>query len=48
LIADRDGTFNDAVNQDHEWFAGPMPARTYAVKVTDLAGASAQARFRVG
>jgi serine/threonine protein kinase len=46
-IADHGNTFNYTINQDHEFFAGPIPAGTYTVRVTDAAGASAQARFRV-
>jgi len=46
-VADRGGTFNYAINQDHEFFPGPLPAGTYTVRVTDAAGASAEARFQV-
>jgi Protein kinase domain len=46
-ISDEDGSFNYAINQDHEFFAGSVPAGTYTVRVTDAAGASAQARFEV-
>jgi hypothetical protein len=46
-VVDGDGTFNYAINQDHEFFAGPLRAGTYTVRVTDAAGTSAQARFRV-
>lgn len=46
-IADRGGTFNYAINQDHEFVAGALPAGTYTVRVSDAAGASAVARFEV-
>jgi len=46
-IVDRDGSFNYAINQDHEFFRGALPAGTYTVRVTDGAGVSARARFRV-
>jgi DNA-binding beta-propeller fold protein YncE len=46
-IVDDDGSFNYAINQDHEFFAGSIPAGTYTIRVTDRAGASALARFRV-
>lgn len=46
-IADHGGTFNYAVNQDHEFFAGALPAGTYTLRVTDAAGASAAATFEV-
>lgn len=46
-IADHDGSFNYAVNQDHEFFAGSLPAGVYTLRVTDAAGASAEARFEV-
>jgi Protein kinase domain len=45
--ADHDGSFNYAVNQDHEFFAAVLPAGTYTIRVSDAAGASAQARFEV-
>jgi hypothetical protein len=46
-IADHGGTFNYAINQDHEFVAGALPAGTYTVQVSDAAGASAEARFEV-
>lgn len=46
-IADRDGSFNYAINQDHEFFAGVLPAGTYTIRASDAAGASAQATFEV-
>jgi serine/threonine protein kinase len=46
-IADHGGSFNYAVNQGHEFFAGAMPAGIYTLRVSDAAGASAQAKFEV-
>ena len=46
-IADRGGTFNYAINQDHEFVAGALPPGTYTVQVSGAAGASAVARFEV-
>src|SRR5215469_3890507 len=46
-IADRDGSFNYAINQEDEFFHGMLPAGTYTVRVYDAAGATAQARFEV-
>jgi hypothetical protein len=46
-IADHNGSFNYAINQDHEFFARSMPPGTYTVQVTDKAGQSAEARFQV-
>jgi hypothetical protein len=46
-VVDEDGTFNYALNQDHDFFAGSIPAGTYTVQATDAGGSSAQARFRV-
>jgi serine/threonine protein kinase len=46
-VVDHDGTFNYAINQDHEFFGGLLPTGTYTVRVTDSAGQSAQARFTV-
>jgi hypothetical protein len=46
-IVDHDGSFNYAINQDHEFFAGSIPVGTYTIRVTDGAGASAQARISV-
>jgi Protein kinase domain len=45
--ADLTGAFNYAINQDHEFFRGGLPAGVYTVRVTDAKGASAQARFEV-
>jgi Protein kinase domain len=47
-IVDQDGTFNYALNQDHDFYAGSIPPGTYTVRATDSSGVSAQARFRVG
>ncbi len=44
---DRAGTFNYAINQDHEFVAGSMPPGTYAVVVTAPGGARALASFDV-
>jgi serine/threonine protein kinase len=46
-IADRAGTFNYAINQDHEFVRGRLPPGVYTVRVTDSAGASAKASFEV-
>jgi hypothetical protein len=46
-IADHGGNFNYAINQDHEFFAGVLPAGTYTVRVSDPAGAGAAASFEV-
>jgi hypothetical protein len=46
-IADDRGTFNYVINEAHEFFPGGMPPGIYTVRVTDAAGASAEARFRV-
>jgi hypothetical protein len=41
------GTFNYAINQDHEFFRGGLPAGTYQVLVTAPGGARARASFTV-
>jgi hypothetical protein len=46
-VADDRGTFNYVINQDHEFFAAGLPPGTYTIRVTDSAGASAEARFTV-
>jgi Protein kinase domain len=46
-ITDDAGTFNYVINQDHEFFAAGLPPGTYTIRVTDVAGASAEARFIV-
>lgn len=38
-VADRLGTFNYAINQGHEFFAGVIPPGTYLVAVTGAGGA---------
>ena len=46
-IVDDAGTFNYAINQDHEFFRGGLPAGTYRVLVTAHGGARAKASFTV-
>jgi serine/threonine protein kinase len=46
-IVDDAGTFNYAVNQDHEFFRGGLPAGTYQVLVTASGGTRARASFTV-
>jgi serine/threonine protein kinase len=46
-IVDEAGTFNYAINQDHEFFRGDLPAGTYRVVVTARRGARAAAHFTV-
>ena len=46
-IADDRGTFSYVINSDHEFFAAGLPPGTYTIRVTDAAGASAEARFTV-
>jgi serine/threonine protein kinase len=46
-IVDDAGTFNYAINQDHEFFRGGLPAGTYRVLVTAHGGAPAKASFTV-
>ncbi len=46
-ITDDAGTFNYVINQDHEFFPAGLPAGIYTIRVTDAAGASAEARFSV-
>jgi DNA-binding beta-propeller fold protein YncE len=46
-VVDNDGSFNYAINQDHEFVAGQLPAGTYTVLVTDAGGHRAEARFQV-
>jgi hypothetical protein len=45
--ADQQGTFNYAIDQDHVFFAGPMPVGTYHVLVTGKKGRRATASFEV-
>jgi serine/threonine protein kinase len=46
-IVDEAGTFSYAINQDHEFFPGGLPAGTYHVLVTAPGGARATASFTV-
>jgi hypothetical protein len=46
-LSDDRGTFNYVINQDHEFFSGGLRPGIYTVRVTDQAGASAEARFQV-
>ena len=46
-IVDDAGTFSYAINQDHEFFRGGLPAGTYHVVVTAADGARATASFVV-
>jgi serine/threonine protein kinase len=46
-IVDGAGTFNYAINQDHEFFRGGLPPGTYHVVVTAPGGARATASFVV-
>jgi Protein kinase domain len=46
-VADSAGTFNYAINQDHEFFRGGLPAGIYTVLITGAGGIRAEARFRV-
>jgi len=46
-VADDAGTFNYAINQAHEFFAGGLPVGDYEVVVTGPGGSRAVARFTV-
>jgi hypothetical protein len=46
-LVDRQGTFNYAINQGHEFFARQIPAGVYQVVVTAPGGRQARARFEV-
>lgn len=46
-VTDSMGTFNYAINQDHEFLPGRLPVGVYTVRVTGTHGASAKARFAV-
>jgi hypothetical protein len=46
-IADGAGTFNYAINQDHEFFRGDLPLGSYTVRVTGPHGATAETTFLV-
>jgi hypothetical protein len=47
-VVDQDGTFNYALNQDHDFFSGSIPPGTYTVRASDADGVSATAKFEVG
>jgi hypothetical protein len=47
VVADSAGTFNYAINQNHEFFPDGLPPRTYQVVVTASGGARAVASFTV-
>ncbi len=46
-VADSAGNFNYAINQDHEFFRGGLPLRTYRVAVTGPGGGRAKTSFLV-
>jgi Protein kinase domain len=46
-VVDSAGTFSYAINQDHEFFPGPLPPGTYHVVVTASGGARAVVSFVV-
>jgi hypothetical protein len=46
-IVDDAGTFNYAINQDHEFYRGGLPAGTYDVLITAPGGTRARASFTV-
>jgi serine/threonine protein kinase len=46
-VVDREGTFNYAINQNHEFFAGMVPAGFYQIVVRGLGRRQARARFEV-
>ena len=46
-VVDGAGTFNYAINQDHEFFRGPLPIGTYSVVVTWAGGTRAVTSFVV-
>jgi serine/threonine protein kinase len=46
-VVDRAGTFNYAINQDHEFVPGKLPLGVYQVVVTGSAGQKATVRFDV-
>jgi hypothetical protein len=46
-IVDAAGTFSYAINQNHEFFRGGLPARSYRVMVTEPDGAKAVSGFVV-
>jgi hypothetical protein len=46
-LVDRQGTFNYAINQSHEFFAGPIPPGVYHVLVTGPGGQQVRISFQV-
>jgi protein kinase-like protein len=46
-VVDRKGTFNYAIDQGHEFFAGQIPPGVYQVVVTGPGGSRVRASFRV-
>ncbi len=46
-VADQEGTFNYAIDQGHEFFAGQIPPGSYRVVVTGSGGRQARTRFQV-
>lgn len=46
-LSDGAGTFNYAINQDHEFFSGGLPVGIYTVRVAAPGGAHAEAKFDV-
>jgi hypothetical protein len=41
------GTFNYAINQNHEFFRGPLPPGIYQIVVTESGGPQKRTSFRV-
>jgi hypothetical protein len=46
-VVDSAGTFNYAINQNHEFFRGGLPPRSYRVLAMASGGAMATASFTV-
>ena len=46
-VADRQGTFNYAIDQGHYFFRGAIPPGTYSAVATASSGLSARTSFRV-
>ena len=44
---DRKGTFNYAINQNHEFFRGQIPPGTYEIVVTESGGPQKRTSFEV-
>jgi serine/threonine protein kinase len=44
---DQRGTFNYAINQNHEFYPGPMPPGSHEIVVTESGGGEARTSFRV-